>query len=49
MIIPLYRLSRFLGPPSPDPIGTVGSFSGVKWPGREADQSPALGVKVKKT
>jgi hypothetical protein len=31
------------------PLGTWGSFLGVKWPGREADHSPPTSAEVKKT
>jgi hypothetical protein len=30
------------------PVGTRGSFPGVKWPGCEADHSPPSNAKVKK-
>jgi hypothetical protein len=33
--------------PDSYPMGTVGSFSGVKWPGREADHSPPSSDEVK--
>jgi hypothetical protein len=31
------------------PVGTGGSFPGVKWSGLEADHSPPTSVEVKKT
>jgi hypothetical protein len=33
--------------PASFPMGTGRSFSGVKWPGREADYSPPSGAEVK--
>jgi hypothetical protein len=35
--------------PTSYPMGTGGSFPGVKRPGREADHSPPTNVDVKKT
>jgi hypothetical protein len=37
------RPDRFRGPP----MGTRGSFSGVKWPGREVDHSSPSSAEVK--
>jgi hypothetical protein len=41
------RPDRLWGPPSLLSNGYQGSITGVKWPGREADHSPASSVEVK--
>jgi hypothetical protein len=42
------RPDRLWDPSNPYPMGTVGSFPGLKRPGRQADHSPPASVKVKK-
>jgi hypothetical protein len=44
------RPNRLWGPPPTSyPMGTGGSFPGVKRPGREPDHSPPTSAEVKKT
>jgi hypothetical protein len=43
-----YRPDRLCGPPK-NPVGTGGSFPGVKRPGRESDHSPPTTAEVEET
>jgi hypothetical protein len=45
---PLHRVQNGSGAHAVSyPVGTRGSFRGVKWPGREADHSPPSSAEVK--